>query len=267
MPPGGYSILIKNQSFQKIKGFFIMGIFKDISCSIGFLSTIPIVLKSDIDFSSVNMKPYFPIVGLIIGILVATFDRIIGFFFPLYISSWLDVVMLIFLTGGLHLDGLADSADGLFSHRPLNQVLDIMKDSRIGTMGVLALVSVLGIKYLGLTGIHTHRFLLISIIPAYSRTSMVIAMKYLKYCRKDGTAKIFFKEEVTVKDFVLFLPLMCISFLVLKVGILINISFFLISFLIIFFYKKKLGCITGDTLGCMCEIVESFLFLLTAAVC
>lgn len=176
--------------------------------------------------------------------------------------SWLDVTLLIVLTGGLHLDGLADTADGIFSHRPLGEKLKIMKDSRIGAMGVLAIIIFLGIKYFGIRDIGSSRFLKICLIPAYSRVSMLIAMRFLGYCREMGTAKGFFESPVKPTEFVPFIPIMLASIYLGKGFILLNSLFFIVTFLLICFYKKTLGCITGDTLGGMCEVVESILFLI-----
>ena len=226
-----------------------------------FLTTIPLPKKIKMEFSPDKIRTYFPIVGLFLGLIVASFDFFMCQILPASTTSWLDVIMLIFLTGALHLDGVADTADGIFSHRSTEDMLKIMKDSRIGTMGVLAIVSVLGIKYFGITGIDNNRFLIITLIPAYSRTSMVIAMKFLGYCRDQGTAKGFFASNVKLNEFIPFAFIIFISLYLGKDCFLLNSVFFISTFLIIFYYKKTLGCITGDTLGCMCEVIESILFL------
>jgi len=226
-----------------------------------FLTTLPLPRKTNLEFMPDKIRPYFPLVGLLLGLIVASFDFFMSHIFPNSTVAWLDVIMLIFLTGALHLDGLADTADGIFSHKSMEDKLKIMKDSRIGTMGVLAIVCVLGIKYFGIKGIDNNRFLIISLIPAYSRTSMVIAMKFLGYCRDMGTAKGFFASNVKLNEFILFACIIFISLCLGKDFFLLNSVFFISTFLIIFYYKKTLGCITGDTLGCMCEVIESILFL------
>jgi len=240
--------------------------FKDFLSTFSFLTVIPLFRSLKLEFFPQRMRPYFPLVGLIIGILAGVLDYFLGYFFSNPVRSWLDVVALIWITGGLHLDGLGDSADGLLSHRSIERTLEIMKDSRVGVMGVLAIISVLGIKWGGISEIGTHRFIAISIIPAYSRTSMVVAMKFLDYCRSSGTAKGFFIEPVKWRDFLPFCIIIGFSCFLSIGAIVINFSFLVITSVMIKFYKHKLGCITGDTLGAMCEIVESFMFLCIGAV-
>src|SRR5512136_2286178 len=87
--------------------------------------------------------PYFPVVGLLIGIIVAAFDYFIGIILPPFPASVITVIAMTGISGGLHMDGLADTADGFFSSRPREKVLEIMRDSRIGVMGVIAVVFVI----------------------------------------------------------------------------------------------------------------------------
>ena len=83
-----------------------------------------------------NMIPYFPVVGIILGALVSAFDQAAMQLWSPPTAAVLDVVLLLVLTAGLHLDGLGDTADGLLGHRSREQALLIMKDSRIGMMGL-----------------------------------------------------------------------------------------------------------------------------------
>ena len=106
--------------------------------AIGFLTILP-VPKSARTFDGKQVI-YFPLVGLIIGAMLWTVDWIFSCFANIEIRVIGDVLFLAIISGALHLDGLADSADGLFSHRSREQILEIMKDSRIGVMGVLALI-------------------------------------------------------------------------------------------------------------------------------
>ena len=84
--------------------------------------------------------PFFPVVGLGIGAAVALIDRGLGSLFPVGVTSVLAVILLIAASGGLHLDGLADTADGFFSSRPRERIFEIMRDNRTGPMEVAAIV-------------------------------------------------------------------------------------------------------------------------------
>ena len=90
--------------------------------------------------------PFFPVVGLLIGAVIAGADWGLGRIFPIGVTSVFTVIFLIAVSGGLHIDGLADTADGFFSARPREGILAIMKDSRTGPMGVAAIVCVVALK-------------------------------------------------------------------------------------------------------------------------
>jgi len=100
--------------------------------AVTFLTTIKLPLNN---FSPDGSVKYFPVVGLIIGIILYFLGTINHLLTPL-----LQLIFLIVTTGALHLDGLADTSDAIFSHRSLDEKLKIMKDSHIGTMGVISII-------------------------------------------------------------------------------------------------------------------------------
>jgi len=212
------------------------------------------------------MVPFFPVVGLILGMVVAVFDLAALYFWPVYVVAVLDVVLLVVLTGALHIDGLGDTADGLYGRRPREQALKIMKDSRIGAMGLVAVICVLAVKWAGLASIGPYRSLLIIIIPALARSSMIFGMYFLEYGRPDGgTGSPFFENPLDKKAFIFVaIPAILCVFAGLR-GIGLMLSFALITGGMIIFYQKRMGCITGDMLGAMVEITEAGLFIVVSA--
>lgn len=167
------------------------------------------------------------------------------------------------VTGALHLDGLADTADGLFSCRDRERMLEIMKDSRIGTMGAVAIIMVLIIKVFSVYSLKNPLYLLL--IPAYARFGMVFGISHFKYAREQGTGAAFF-GGYSPMVFVQGLALIAISwFLGVNGFIAINLAYALFLVLITRLYKAKIGGITGDMLGAMGEACEAFLLLV--AVC
>lgn len=214
-------------------------------------------------FNPPKMIPYFPIVGILLGILTALFDHFVSALWGRPVASLLDVIFLIILTGAFHLDGLGDSADGLLGQRPLEKVLAIMKDSRLGTMGLVAIVCGLSIKWAGISGLANDRGLLLIMVPAYARGGMLFGFRFFDYGRSgSGTGLDFFKEKPKLTAFWgLIIPVMLSGLLGWK-GIWLNLIFVTLTAAIIWYYKKRLGCITGDMLGAMTEITESFMFLL-----
>ncbi len=238
---------------------------KNLISAIQFISVLPAGRTRE--YHPTGMLPFFPVVGLIIGLLVCLFDFCAGHFWQPSVVAVLDVIFLIIVTGAFHLDGLADAADGLFSHRPKDQQLEIMKDSRIGVMGLVAVFCGLGIKWSGISSLPAggyERYVLLFIIPAYARASMLFGIRFLEYGRKEGTGRDHFNEPLSLSAFKwLAIPAFVSLSLGLR-GLWLNICFVLVVLFIIKVYKKKLGCITGDMLGAMTETTESLLFLMAA---
>jgi adenosylcobinamide-GDP ribazoletransferase len=231
--------------------------------AIRFLTILPIGKRDE--FHPRSMITCFPLVGLVIGILLALCDILFLKLWPKPVSALLDVILLVVLTGAFHIDGLGDSADGLYGRRSRENALTIMKDSRIGTMALSTIVCTLAVKWAGLAGIMEGRFIFLLIIPAYARTTSLFGFCFLPYGRPDGgTGHAFFKDPVTLKAFRYFtLPLILSLFTGWR-GILLNLVFGFTLILILGYYRKKLGCITGDMLGAMVEITEAVLFLVVS---
>ncbi len=237
---------------------------KGLISAIQFITAIPLGRKPV--FEPRAMIPFFPVVGLILGGMIALFDFVALHFWPVYVVAVLDVVLLVVLTGALHLDGLGDTADGLYGRRPRDDALKIMKDSRIGVMGLVAIVCALAVKWAGLSGLETHRTLFIIIIPAFARASMIFGMYFLEYGRPGGgTGYPFFEKPLDKKAFVyMALPITLCAFAGLR-AIVLLLSFALITGGMIYFYQKRMGCITGDMIGAMVEITEAGLLIAVSA--
>ncbi|MCG6974535.1 MAG: adenosylcobinamide-GDP ribazoletransferase [Desulfobacterales bacterium] len=233
---------------------------KQLLSALQFLTIIP--FGQPAVYEPKGMIPFFPIVGLIIGLLVSVFDQMALIFWPVQTTSILDVVLLAVLTAALHIDGLGDTADGLMGHHSREKALEIMKDSRIGAMGIVAIVCTSAVKWGGILNLHEHRMLLLVLVPAYSRSAMIFGIRFLEYGRPDGgTGYDFFDGPIKRPAFQwLLIPVVVSLFLGWK-AILLNIFFALTTAIIILYYKKRMGCITGDMLGAMTEVIESLLFL------
>jgi adenosylcobinamide-GDP ribazoletransferase len=216
-------------------------------------------------FDPPKMIPFFPLVGLLLGVLVAVFDRLALIFWNEPVVALLDVIFLAMVTGAFHLDGLGDTADGLLGQRPRDKALIIMKDSRIGAMGLVAVVFGLALKWGGIAGLEVNRSLLLILIPAYARSGVLFGIRFLEYGRPDGgTGLEFFKETLKPAAFGgLILPVGA-SLLLGWQALWLNLCFILIVSTILFYYKKRIGCITGDMCGAMIELLEAGLFLLVS---
>jgi len=231
--------------------------------AIQFLTLLP--LGKSVVYDPKGMVPFFPVVGLMIGAFVSMFDYLALYLWPKPVVAVLDVVFLALITAAFHLDGLGDTADGLMGHRTRDKALAIMKDSRIGVMGLVAIVCGLAVKWAGIMHLDAHRTLLLILIPAYARSGMLFGIRFLPYGRPGGgTGRDFFGEPLEVSAFWgLLIPLGLSYFLGWK-GLWLILLFLVTTAVILGYYKKRLGCITGDMLGAMTEWTESILFLLVS---
>ncbi|MCP4023848.1 MAG: adenosylcobinamide-GDP ribazoletransferase [Desulfobacteraceae bacterium] len=245
-------------------------ILSDLRSSLSFLTILP--MGKDVVYSPMGMIRFFPVVGLIVGLFLVICNWLFSKFWPAPVVAILDVLVLAIVTGAFHIDGLGDTADGIFSHRSRQRALEIMKDSRTGMMGLVAVVSLLAVKTAGIFALIKSAApfevaTLLLIIPSYARASMLFGFKYLKYGRIEtgGTGLDLFKDPVTLKDFLwIAVPCAVSLFLGFKC-LLLNMVFGATVFWILIFYKRKMNCITGDMLGAMTEVTEAVLFLCAGA--
>jgi adenosylcobinamide-GDP ribazoletransferase len=235
---------------------------RNLISALQFITILP--LGKTESFDPPKMVPYFPLVGILLGLMVALFDSVVLRMWPPPVVALLDVMLLAVLTAAFHIDGLGDTADGLLGPRSRDKALEIMKDSRIGTMGLVAILFGLALKWGGLANLNAHRSILLIIIPAYARTTILFGMRYLPYGRPDGTGKPFFSEKISLKHFWGLIFSIGLSLLLGFKAIWLNLAFAIILTIILLFYKKRMGCITGDMLGALVEITEAGLFLMVS---
>jgi len=131
---------------------------------------------------------YFPVVGVLAGGVIAAVCFGLDQVLPPLASSALVVGALIAISRGLHMDGLADTADGLLSSRPREQALAIMRDSRTGPMGVVAVVCVLLVKTALFAAVAPAgvRWRIALLMPLAGRYALVLTMTVFRYARPEG---------------------------------------------------------------------------------
>ena len=162
-----------------------------------FMTRLPIGVEPKFDSDSIgkSMK-FFPIVGMVIGlILFAFFWGFSGIIYTPMLMIVLLVIIEVILTGGLHLDGLADTFDGIFSYRSKQKMLDIMKDSSLGTNGGLVLILYFILKIVLIYELEMTIGLPSGIVflltPAIARLNSVINCASAPYARATGLGKTF----------------------------------------------------------------------------
>ncbi len=217
----------------------------------------------DEDFS--RSVPYFPLVGLVIGSLLAAVNY--GLFYietPLFLRVTLLLLAEIIITGGLMYDGFMDTADGVFSARSRERMLEIMKDSHVGSNAVLAIIILLLLKiaaYLELNA-ETLTWVLLTMSVA-TRTFMVVFIVNFPYARKEGIGHMFTKYA---KPFYTYIAFAVCAGIIAACGLqylaVVGICF-AVTLIIAQYLKTQLGGLTGDTYGALTEC-GNVIYLLTA---
>ena len=205
---------------------------------------------------------YYSLVGAVLGGIIALVSSGTDALRLGWSGDVLVVVALILLTGGLHLDGLADTADGVFSCLPRDRKLEIMRDSRIGTMGAAALwiVLILKVALLGdFNGWDKTRILFF--MPVAGRGAMVWAVIRFPYARKEGMGSFFqgaAKRQLAVNGVFVIIAAFVLFGLhgLILVGILTG-AVQIMSYCL----ARSLGGLTGDTYGALCETTEMLTLL------
>ncbi|WPC75898.1 adenosylcobinamide-GDP ribazoletransferase [Vibrio porteresiae] len=215
---------------------------------------------------------YFPWVGLILGALAAFVTHIAADYLQLGngVSAVIYVLMMAILTGGLHLDGLADTCDGIFSARTRERMLEIMKDSRIGTHGTLALIFGLLLKVVvvaKLLQMSPHAgYATLIIAPVVSRALMSVLMYEQEYARENGLGNIFIgKISGQAYLITLLTSFILLFFAVGGMAFAVFILSYLFSLLYRYYINHSLGGQTGDTLGAGNELFEIIVLLCAAS--
>jgi adenosylcobinamide-GDP ribazoletransferase len=208
---------------------------------------------------------FFPLVGLVIGLLLALGYYLFSWLFPQSFALWLTIGLLALLTRGLHLDGFADTIDGLASGGTREKILEVMKDSRIGAFGVISLILLTGAKYLALDQIPNssvpESLILMAVL---GRNSMVLVCYRSPYARPEGGLAKPFVENLVAREMAFSLT-SAFGIALLLMGmkgvfVFLGISLFCLAYR--FFFIKKLGGVTGDILGAANELSELLCLIL-----
>ncbi len=221
---------------------------------------------------------YFPLVGAVLGICYAVplfiFVYVTNGEFSIFTGA-LGFFLNVILTGGIHCDGLMDSADGLFSGREKDKTLEIMKDSRAGAFGVVTLVTVAALQISALAELAKNFSMLLFIAvyaaPTIGRLAMVLAISIFPYARPEGLGKAFSKYATPKTFFValletifLLLPLFLLKIEIFLAAIISLIAAIIFALYFGKFVKLKLGGLTGDIYGAvefLAEVLTLIIFL------
>jgi len=223
-----------------------------------FLTIFPIRIKSEVNEKDLGASlVWFPVVGALIGAVLAAILFIFSFL-PHLVTIALVLIASIVLTGAIHLDGFTDTCDGFLSAKSKEKILEIMRDSRIGTMGAVGITCLLLFKFTILVSIPKDILWKALIMTAvFARWCQCLACYMSGYAREEGKARYFIEHAAGkgVLSGAVFTLVMFILLLRLK-GLILFFICLLPVFLSIQFVKRKIGGMTGDTIGAVSEIAE-----------
>ena len=206
---------------------------------------------------------FFAIVGLVIGVIQFVVYSFLIKFFSLDIAVIFIIIIDILITGGFHIDGLGDTCDGFFATKGKDKIIEIMKDSRIGTFACIGIINLL-IKFIGYTTVlnNTTSYIII-LLPMISRVSIVLISYIGKAAKKTGSGNLFINTVTFNEVIINYLLFILIAIFVLDLKRLFMILIISIITTILFnkYCNSKINGITGDSLGANNELVMLILLI------
>jgi len=207
---------------------------------------------------------YFPLVGLLIGACLVGINFLLLKFLNSMAVNLSIIFFIIVLTGALHLDGFADTLDGFYGAKKKEEILKIMEDSRIGTMGAIGLVILILSKFVFLEGIPEEiKYKALLLMPVSSRWAMVISGSLSGPAKTEGLGR-FFCKSVSLKEYLgSTVFTLVVSFLLIRIqSLLFILSIFAITVILTRYVVRRIGGMTGDTFGAINESIEAFSLLI-----
>jgi adenosylcobinamide-GDP ribazoletransferase len=234
-------------------------VIDELRLAASFLTIIPVGPKAVASVETVAASfGYFPLIGVAIGGALAIEDFALGSIFSTAVRSVLIVMSWVLVTGALHLDGVADTADALGAGRNRERALEILRDSHIGVFGAIALFFVLALKCVCLASLNGRsRWMSLLWAPVLGRWAMVAVNQGLSYLREVGAGSALLsgsdnRNLAMASGFSLLALLAPFSSRAVSAAFVAVICALAAKL----FYRRWLGGVTGDLLGAVCEIVE-----------
>ena len=238
---------------------------RSLRVAFGLLTTLPFRLPDDWSAGdSGRASVWYPFVGLVIGALTWLAWQATMFFFPPLVAGFVTLVIWVVLTGGLHLDGLADCCDGLFVSASVERRLEIMKDPRMGAFGVIGLILVLFLKAVALTSLTSATSFGILLATSFARWCILPAA-LLPLARPSGMGADFaagFRRSFIL--WAVIIPVVITSASGAR-GILSITAGLVATAFVLWLAKSGIGGVTGDVFGMVVEVVETMVLLIFVA--
>jgi adenosylcobinamide-GDP ribazoletransferase len=207
---------------------------------------------------------YFPIVGLIIGLILVGLSLLLMLFLPSALVAVLLVAALAAISGAFHLDGFVDTCDGMAGGKTVEERWRIMKDSRAGSFGIIGVCLLLLVKYVSLLNVPDNWLVeTLVLMPVIGRWAMVYAFFAYPYAKPSGLGKAF-KQGARWWRFLIatVITLVVVFILGRLTGFILMFAIWVIVVAMAAYLKSKFGGLTGDTYGAINEVAEVCLLIL-----
>lgn len=224
-----------------------------------FLTIIPIPWRREVRPEELGRSAgYFPVVGLIIGLILVGLNWLFSLILPSVVVNALLIVFIVVISGALHLDGFIDTCDGIAGHKTIEDRWQVMRDSRAGGFGIIGAVLLLLVKYVSLNSIPEPLLgTALVVMPVLSRWAMVYAIFAYPYARPSGLGKVFKQgaswPRLTMATLIAFVAGVVLAKLA---GLAIMFLIWVITVATAAYLKSKFSGLTGDTYGAINEVAE-----------
>ncbi len=235
----------------------------EVRLAASFLTIIPVGGDSSAAAEVAASFAWFPLIGFALGVALACADYLLGFFTVTTVRAMLIVLALTAISGAVHLDGLADTADALGAGRDRIRALEILRDSRIGSFGAAAIFFILALKIAALASAAEHlRLIALYLAPGVARWAMVAVPYKFTYLRERGAGSALLgiqdARNLRVATFITLIALLPVSGVPAFRGVIAAV---IVVWMLRSFYQRWLGGITGDLIGAAGEIVEAVVLI------
>ena len=228
--------------------------------AIGFLTILPLAPRDPTN-GFVSARAWFPVVGLILGGILAAFDLLMRYGYstaPPLLSAAALTVALVVLTRALHLDGFMDCCDALFGGFDRARRLEILRDPHVGAFAVAGAVSLMLLKTSAITALpQSGRLWILLLFPCLSRWAVTLAMEMFPYVRSGGIGSPFLKSVRPWQiAFALFVTVAAALAIAGPTGLALVALASAVAWAVGAWASKQLGGVTGDVYGAIVEICE-----------
>ncbi|MEG0310368.1 MAG: adenosylcobinamide-GDP ribazoletransferase [Eubacterium sp.] len=234
--------------------------------AISFFTRFPIKLKDVTENEFYDSMIFMPVVGVIIGLILYGATWVLSFMHVLPLQSVLILMIYIWITGGLHLDGFADTIDGIFSARDHDKMMEIMKDSRLGSFGAIGLILLFLTIWSCYTAILPVFPMALILVPIVGRYCAIQSCCFSTYAKGGGGLGKRIVEMTKPIHVIIYLILIAggAYFLISPLALMAMLVTILFAFVLMWYLKRKIGGLTGDTIGLTIELTQViYLIILT----